>query len=137
MELHGRPPSLLRQPPLRQDSDRTLDRPNILTDRLSRLVDAGVFRKRLYQTSPERYEYLLTDMGQDLYGPFIAMFRWVDRWLASGKPPLLLRHMTCGKDFHVCVTRNSCRKPIVAADMQYQLTYDPKAFGALGPRSVS
>jgi DNA-binding HxlR family transcriptional regulator len=111
--------------------------PNILTDRLSRLLEAGVFRKRLYQTSPERYEYLLTDMGRDLYGPFIAMLRWGDRWLAGGKPPLLLRHMTCGKDFNASVICNYCRKPIVAADMQYKLTYDPKAFGALGPRSVS
>jgi DNA-binding HxlR family transcriptional regulator len=111
--------------------------PNILTDRLSRLLEAGVFRKRLYQTSPERYEYLLTDMGRDLYGPFIAMLRWGDRWLAGGKPPLLLRHMTCGKDFNASIICNYCRKPIVAADMQYKLTYDPKAFGALGPRSVS
>src|SRR5579863_5170973 len=36
--------------------------PNILTDRLSRLVARGIFRRRLYQQSPERYEYLLTDM---------------------------------------------------------------------------
>lgn len=110
--------------------------PNILIDRLSRLVAAGVFRKRLYQTAPERYEYLLTDKGRDLYGPFIAMLRWGDQWLSSGKPPLLLRHMTCGKDFYASVICNRCRKPIVAADMQYKLTYDPKSFGALGPRSI-
>jgi DNA-binding HxlR family transcriptional regulator len=111
--------------------------PNILTDRLSRLVTAGIFRKRRYQTSPERYEYLLTDMGRDLYGPFIAMLRWGDRWLSGGKAPLLLRHVICGKDFHGSVICNQCRKPIVAADMQYKLAYDPKAFGALGPRSVT
>ena len=50
--------------------------PNILTDRLSRLVAQGVFHRRLYQRAPERYEYLLTDMGRDLYGPFIAMLAW-------------------------------------------------------------
>src|SRR5580693_135360 len=32
--------------------------PNILTDRLSRLVTQGVFHRRLYQTAPERHEYL-------------------------------------------------------------------------------
>jgi DNA-binding HxlR family transcriptional regulator len=111
--------------------------PNILTDRLSRLVAAGVFRRRLYQTSPERYEYLLTDMGRDLYAPFITMLRWGDRWLSKGKPPLLLRHLTCGRNFYASVICDRCRKPIVAADMQYKLTYDPKSFGALGPRSVS
>lgn len=111
--------------------------PNILTDRLSRLVSYGVFYRRQYQSSPDRYEYLLTDMGRDLYGPFIAMLRWGDRWLSKAKPPLLLKHLACGHDFHAEVVCDRCKEPIVAADMRYKLTYDPKSFGALGPRSVT
>lgn len=111
--------------------------PNILTDRLSRLVANGVFHKRQYQTSPDRYEYLLTDMGMDLYGPFITMLQWGDRWLSKGKPPLLLTHLSCGHDFHASVICDGCKQPIIAADMQYKLSYDPKAFGALGPRSIT
>jgi DNA-binding HxlR family transcriptional regulator len=111
--------------------------PNILTDRLSRLVAQGVFHRRLYQTAPERYEYLLTDMGRDLYGPFIAMLAWGDRWHSKGKPPLLLRHVKCGHDFHASVICDKCEKPIIAADMQYRLNYDPKAYGALVPRSIT
>jgi DNA-binding HxlR family transcriptional regulator len=110
--------------------------PNILTDRLNRLVASGVFHRRQYQSSPDRYEYLLTDMGMDLYGPFIAMLRWGDRWLSKGKPPLILTHLTCGHDFQPSVACNRCKQPIVAADMRYRLTYNPESFGALGPRSV-
>jgi len=110
--------------------------PNILTDRLSRLVRQGVFLRRLYQQAPERYEYLLTEMGRDLYGSFVTMLAWGDRWLAKSRPPLLLRHLTCGHDFHAAVICDKCNKPIIAADMQYRLSYDPKAFGALGPRSL-
>jgi DNA-binding HxlR family transcriptional regulator len=110
--------------------------PNILTDRLNRLVASGVLYRRRYQSSPDRYEYLLTDMGLDLYGPFIAMLRWGDRWLSKGKPPLILTHLKCGHDFQPSVDCDRCRQPIVAADMRYRLTYDPKSFGALGPRSV-
>lgn len=110
--------------------------PNILTDRLNRLVASGVFHRRQYQSSPDRYEYLLTEMGMDLYGPFIAMLRWGDRWLSKGKPPLLLTHLKCGHDFHASVACNHCKQPIVASDMRYRLAYDPTAFGALGPRSV-
>jgi DNA-binding HxlR family transcriptional regulator len=111
--------------------------PNILTDRLSRLVINGVFVRKQYQSSPDRFEYLLTDMGRDLYGSFIAMLRWGDRWLSKGKPPLLLRHLACGHDFDATVVCDRCKQPIVAADMRYRLAYDPKSFGALGPRSVS
>lgn len=111
--------------------------PNILTDRLSRLVASGVFNRRQYQSSPDRYEYLLTDMGRDLYGPFIVMLRWGDRWLSKGKPPLLLKHLACGHDFHAAVVCDRCKEPIVAADMRYRLAYDPRSFGALGPRSVT
>ena len=110
--------------------------PNILTDRLNRLVASGVFYRRQYQNSPERYEYLLTDMGRDLYGPFIAMLQWGDRWLSKGKPPLILTHLKCGHDFHPSVNCDRCKQPIVAADMEYRLAYNPKSFGALGPRSV-
>jgi len=111
--------------------------PNILTDRLSRLVANGVFHRRQYQSSPDRYEYLLTDVGRDLYGPFIAMLRWGDSWLSKGKPPLLLKHIACGNDFHAAVVCDRCKEPIVAADMRYRLAYDPKSFGAIGPRSVT
>ena len=75
-------------------------------------------------------------MGRDLYGPFIAMLQWGDRWLSRGKPPLLLKHLSCGHDFHAEVVCDRCKQPIVAADMRYKLAYDPKSFGALGPRSV-
>ena len=111
--------------------------PNILTDRLSRLVARGVFQRRLYRQAPERYEYQLTDMGRDLYGPFVAMLAWGDRWLAKGKPPLLLQHIKCEHDFQAIVICDACRKPVIAADMQYRLNYDPGDYGALGPRSVT
>jgi DNA-binding HxlR family transcriptional regulator len=111
--------------------------PNILTDRLSRLIAAGILYRRQYQSSPDRHEYLLTEMGHDLYGPFAVMLHWGDRWLSGGKPPLLLRHVTCGHDFHAAVVCGHCREPIEAADMRYKLSYDPKEFGGLGPRSIS
>src|ERR1700760_3953493 len=110
--------------------------PNILTDRLSRLVASKIFHRRQYQTSPDRYEYLLTEMGLDLYGPFITMLQWGDRWLSKGKPPLILTHLKCGHDFQPSVNCDHCKQPIVAAEMRYRLRYDPKAFGALGPRSI-
>ena len=102
---------------------------NILTDRLARLVERGVFRKRKYQSTPERFEYLLTPMGMDLYGPLIMMMAWGDRWRAHDQPPLLLRHLTCGRDFTPEVICNRCGKPIHAYSMKYRMRYNPDKFG--------
>lgn len=100
--------------------------PNILTDRLQRLVASGVFRRVQYQTGPDRYEYLFTDKGKDLFGPMIAMLRWGDKWLADGKPPLILTHQDCGKDFEPRVACSQCSGALVAQEMRYVMNYrDP------------
>lgn len=101
--------------------------PNILADRLARLLASGVFRRVQYRTGPDRYEYRFTDMGKDLYSPMIAMLRWGDTWLADGKPPLLLTHLECGKDFHPVVACSQCLGALHAHEMRYLLNYrDPK-----------
>ena len=113
--------------------------PNILTERLGRLVARGVFDRVKYQDLPERYEYRLTEMGKDLYGAFITMGAWGDRWLSSGDPPLILTHLDCGHDFSAVVVCDKCRKPIEAPDMRYRLNYDPARYGApqAGDRMVA
>ncbi len=104
--------------------------PNILTERLGRLVARGVFARVKYQDLPERYEYRLTEMGKDLYGAFITMGAWGDRWLSAGDRPLVLTHLDCGHDFSAVVVCDKCRKPIEAPDMRYRLNYDPALYGA-------
>jgi len=82
---------------------------NILSDRLQRLVDAGLLEKAKYRDKPDRYEYRQTDMGADLYGAYLTMIAWGDKWLAGPKgPPLILRHKTCNKDFSAEVVCSHC-----------------------------
>jgi DNA-binding HxlR family transcriptional regulator len=94
---------------------------NILADRLTRLVQAGVLRKVAY--SGERFEYRFTEMGLDLYKPMLVMMAWGDRWLAQGKPPMRLRHKNCGQDFTAIVVCSECKRPIAAKDTNYILNY--------------
>ena len=49
---------------------------NILADRLKRLEENGLIEKSPYQQHPVRYEYHLTDKGQDLERLVQEMVRW-------------------------------------------------------------
>src|SRR5262249_16706174 len=48
----------------------------LLSDRLARLVDEGVFEREQYSFRPERYEYRLTRKGLDLYPVLLALMDW-------------------------------------------------------------
>lgn len=78
---------------------------NILSERLNRLVDTGVFKRMPYQEHPPRSEYRLTEKGRDLWHVITAMRQWGDRWVAPNGPPLKLRHKACG---HVIQAVTSC-----------------------------
>jgi DNA-binding HxlR family transcriptional regulator len=97
--------------------------PNILADRLNRLVAADVFTRVQYQTGPDRFEYRFTPRGRDLYGPMLVMLHWGDRWLSAGKPPLLLTHTACGQDFHAVVACDGCGGDLRAHEMRYVMHY--------------
>ena len=63
---------------------------NVLTERLTRLVDEGILERVAYQEHPARYEYLLTQKGRDLRVALTALRQWGDTYI-SEKPPTLLR----------------------------------------------
>jgi DNA-binding HxlR family transcriptional regulator len=66
---------------------------NILSNRLRKLVEGGIVDRRLYQSGPERYEYLLTAVGQELVPALLNVLVWGDRHLSGDAgPPMLFRH---------------------------------------------
>lgn len=60
---------------------------NILTDRLRRLEDGGLVRKRAYQRRPTRYDYELTEKGADLIDVVKEMIRWANRYIPGTARP--------------------------------------------------
>jgi len=68
----------------------------VLTERLKRLVEHGVFTRQLYCERPPRHEYRLTEMGMALSPALVALMRWGDRYLAGGEAPTVLVHDPCG-----------------------------------------
>jgi DNA-binding HxlR family transcriptional regulator len=88
---------------------------NLLTRRLKLLVENGIVSKRLYQSRPRRYEYVLTAAGLDLVPALLALTAWGDRWagLKEGRP-MLFRHEPCGHFFEPNVTCSECGGEIEA-----------------------
>lgn len=82
---------------------------NILADRLKRLVNDGILQQRLYREAPDRYEYVLTPKGRDLYPMIMAMNHWGDKWLSGNDgAPLIFTHKPCGKEFVPVIACNHC-----------------------------
>jgi DNA-binding HxlR family transcriptional regulator len=85
---------------------------NVLTDRLARLVEAGVLERVRYQRRPDRFEYRMTAMGQGLALPVLSLMQWGDAHLAGPDgPPRLARHADCGGDVRVGLTCQHCGRP--------------------------
>ena len=86
---------------------------NILSARLETLTAFGVVKRVQYQAKPARYAYKLTEKGVELLPVLLTLMHWGDLWLSEGaKPPLLLKHKTCGQDTHAETVCAHCKKPL-------------------------
>ena len=74
---------------------------DILSDRLRKLEQHGVVERRQYLDHPVRYEYHLTEAGQDLAPVLMALANWGAKWAPNpdstrsfvhdcGHPPALV-----------------------------------------------
>jgi DNA-binding HxlR family transcriptional regulator len=75
----------------------------VLTERLSRLVDQGVLRREPYREAGQRvrHEYRLTSKGFAMYPALVALNDWGAAYYAEPEgPPLRFEHRDCGSDVH-------------------------------------
>jgi DNA-binding HxlR family transcriptional regulator len=90
---------------------------NILTQRLSRLVDNGILSRVPYCEHPPRSEYRLTAKGRDLWHVVTAMRQWGDRWAAPAQgsgPSVETRHKACGHVVTAVPVCSHCGEPLDA-----------------------
>ena len=72
---------------------------DVLTTRLTRLVEEGVLEKVPYREPGQRtrFEYRLTDRGRDAYPIIVSLMAWGDRHRAEhGAPVELIHRGECG-----------------------------------------
>lgn len=90
----------------------------VLSERLARLAEHGLLERRRYKERPERYEYVLTPKGAELWPALKALMTWGDRYVMDGRPPVIHRHRACGglvNDRRLC-TR--CAAHVELADVE-------------------
>jgi len=64
--------------------------PNILSTRLTRLVDAGFVEKRLYQEHPPRHSYHLTQRGEDFIPVLFVLLEFGNKHFAPEGPKVVV-----------------------------------------------
>jgi len=93
---------------------------NVLTDKLAMLVEQGILERRPYGGGPERErsEYRLTQKGRELFGVYVALMEWGNRWTGLPAPPVELLHKPCGERMHAHVVCSQCGEEIDARDTE-------------------
>lgn len=84
----------------------------VLTARLQRLCDEGLFERSQYQDAPPRHEYRLTAKGRDFWGVLAAMWRWGSDWSFDGEPPIVLKDRETGRVVRPAVVDEGTGLPI-------------------------
>jgi DNA-binding HxlR family transcriptional regulator len=91
---------------------------NILSDRLRKLLKNGIVTKTVVETDGRKFEYSLTQKGEELFPMLMTLLAWGDKWSSGDSGPLIrLHHHRCGKRTkagHFC---SACFSPLIAAEL--------------------
>lgn len=83
---------------------------DILADRLRKLEAAGIIERRQYSEHPPRYEYRLTQAGEELAPVLMSLYQWGDKWAVDA--PAIIRRHDCGHRLEVDLTCRHCGAPV-------------------------
>jgi len=81
---------------------------NLLSDRLDKLVTAGLLEKYLYNESPQRYEYQLTDIAHELRPIIIGLAAWAERHYTKKNAPFTAVHKQCEQKVEIAIHCTTC-----------------------------
>jgi DNA-binding HxlR family transcriptional regulator len=93
---------------------------NILSARLSTLVDEGIAERSPYSSRPDRYEYRLTEKGRELQPVLLELLAWGTRHKVE-KAPLEIVHTECGHAMHPVETCSHCGGGLTTSNVRPQL----------------
>ena len=93
-----------------------------LSDRLRHLEENGLVERQLYQTGPDRYEYVLTRKGGDLMLVLQALLQVGDKWAVTGEagPPLKFVNRNTGRAVKLALVEEKSGETVRLKDVRPQ-----------------
>ena len=97
-----------------------------LANRLARLIDMGLMRRRSYGERPARQGYRLTQTGLQLYNHVLMFWVWERRWgHRRAALPAKLVHRSCGQSFTPVLACAACHDKTTLGDLTLTLQVNP------------
>lgn len=91
----------------------------VLAERLNALTEAGAMVRHRYQESPPREEYVLTEMGEDLFPIVYALREWGEQYFPGANGPRLLYfHAKCGRPLERTGECVGCGERVAVRDVE-------------------
>lgn len=81
---------------------------DVLATRLKALVAAGVIAQERYEERPPRYEYVLSEAGEQLFGLLHVIRDWGDQHVRTDPENIVAFHHSCGEAFRPEVRCAAC-----------------------------
>jgi DNA-binding HxlR family transcriptional regulator len=98
--------------------------PNMLTRRLTQMVEDGLFERRQYSEKPPRFEYVLTPRGWDFRPVMLTLMNWGNRHFAPEGTSVFLAEKTSGAAVQLQLIDAITGQPISS---QHAITAGPAA----------
>ena len=90
--------------------------PNMLTRRLTALVEDGLLERRRYSERPPRHEYVLTERGRDFRPVLLAMMAWGNRHFAPEGASVQIVDAQTGAPADPVLVDRATGRPIIGPD---------------------
>jgi DNA-binding HxlR family transcriptional regulator len=92
---------------------------NVLTERLHKLVEAGIFERTAVRGRGNPQLYTLTEMGHDLLPVIISLMQWGDRWLnGPGRAPVRVVDRASRDEISPMLVRDRSGRALSLTDIQ-------------------
>lgn len=90
--------------------------PNMLTRRLTSLVDEGLLARRPYSAHPPRDDYVLTERGRDFRPVLLTLMDWGDRHFSDQKGTVQLVERHSGRPVRIALVDADTGQRITETD---------------------